>query len=89
MTLECCCCGGPAPAKKQWWNRDKGYGLCGKCAVWIKKRPDYDPEEFTQNYGEEGVHWMPFHHNNMTERKGDPNHAWQCADCGYVYGKDN
>lgn len=25
-------------------------------------------------------------HNNMVERKGDPSHAWQCADCGHVYG---
>ena len=27
-------------------------------------------------------------HNVMTERVGDPVYAWQCADCGYVYGRD-
>jgi hypothetical protein len=27
-------------------------------------------------------------HNAMVERVGDPLHAWQCADCGYLYGKD-
>jgi hypothetical protein len=57
--LECCCCGGLALAVKHWWNRDTGFGLCGKCANMIKARKDYDPEEFTQNYGHEGVHWIP------------------------------
>ncbi len=27
-------------------------------------------------------------HNAMVERKGDNAHAWQCADCGHVYGTD-
>lgn len=27
-------------------------------------------------------------HSNMKERKEDPEHAWECADCGYVYGLD-
>ncbi len=26
-------------------------------------------------------------HNEMTERAGDQNHAWQCANCGHVYGR--
>lgn len=25
-------------------------------------------------------------HNEMTERAGDQSHAWQCANCGHVYG---
>lgn len=29
----------------------------------------------------------PCDHNTMTERKGDNDHAWQCAKCGYIYGK--
>jgi len=28
-------------------------------------------------------------HNTMIERKNDTDHAWQCADCGYVYGTPN
>ena len=24
-------------------------------------------------------------HNTMVERQDDPEHAWECADCGYVY----
>jgi len=27
-------------------------------------------------------------HNTMTERPADPAFAWQCADCGHVYGKE-
>ena len=57
--LTCCVCGGAAPARKQWWNRDTGFGLCGKCAAWLKTRRDYNEEEFTSYYGEPGVHWIP------------------------------
>ena len=59
ITLECCCCGGGAPAYSHWWNRDTGYGLCGKCATMIKARPDYDPAEFRQSYGDAYEHWIP------------------------------
>jgi hypothetical protein len=59
MTLTCCCCGAAAPAKKHWWNRDHGYGLCGRCATWLQQRRDYNAEEFRQNYGEAGIHWIP------------------------------
>lgn len=27
-------------------------------------------------------------HAHMVERPDDMTHAWQCADCGYIYGKD-
>lgn len=26
-------------------------------------------------------------HTRMIERVGDANHAWECADCGYIYGR--
>lgn len=29
---------------------------------------------------------MNCEHNTMVERVDDPQYAWQCADCGYVYG---
>lgn len=58
MMLTCCVCGGGAPAVKQWWNRDRGFGLCGRCAAWLKTRRDYDAEEFTSCYGQEGIHWL-------------------------------
>lgn len=59
LRLTCCVCGELARALHQWWNRDTGYGLCGRCAAWLKTRPDYDPAEFRSCYGDEGVHWMP------------------------------
>lgn len=31
MILQCACCGGEAPAKKQWWNQDKSWGICARC----------------------------------------------------------
>jgi hypothetical protein len=60
VVLTCSCCGGEAPALAQWHNRDLGYGLCGRCAAWIRGRTQfYDPDEFLRCYGEEGIHWMP------------------------------
>jgi uncharacterized C2H2 Zn-finger protein len=58
LRLTCAVCGDLARAEKQWFNRDRGYGLCGRCAAWLKTRKDYDPEEFESNYGREGVHWF-------------------------------
>lgn len=29
----------------------------------------------------------PCPHNTQIERPDDPWHAWECADCGYVYGR--
>ena len=59
LTLTCCCCDGPAPAQKQWYSRDNGYGLCGRCAQMIQGRKDYDAIEFKRCYGVAGIHWMP------------------------------
>ena len=58
MKLACCCCGDLALAKKQWWNRDTGYGLCGRCAKALQARKGYDAEEFISCYGHEGVNWI-------------------------------
>lgn len=58
LKLICCCCLGPAPAKKQWFNRDRGYGLCGRCADWMRSVGE-GLEDFRRSYGVEGVHWMP------------------------------
>ena len=27
-------------------------------------------------------------HNAMVERMDDNVHAWECADCGYIYGTE-
>ena len=54
ITLECCCCGQPAPAFKQWWNRDTGYGICATCYRWITAKEGC--VEALQRYGHPGVH---------------------------------
>jgi len=54
LKLRCACCGAPAPALKQWYNRDTGYGLCKKCANWITEK---EGSEYVRDcYGEAGVH---------------------------------
>lgn len=66
MQMRCSCCGGDAGRFEQWWNRDTGYGLCGKCAEWIDQYRPFGREipeeriggeEFTRCYGYEGKHW--------------------------------
>jgi len=52
--LTCCCCGQSARGR-QWYNRDKGYGLCSKCAEWIGKRES--ATEMYSNYGMPGFHY--------------------------------
>lgn len=56
--LECCCCGGPAPALQQWWNRDTGYGMCGKCITYCRSN-GMTEAEIEQHYGREGINWFP------------------------------
>ena len=55
IKLQCCCCGGEAWGL-QWWNRDKGFGLCGKCADILATRES--PEEMESNYGIKGIHYF-------------------------------
>ncbi len=52
--LICCCCGQPAPARKQWGNRDNGFGVCPSCfdAVAIKEGFDIA----VNYYGRPGIH---------------------------------
>lgn len=57
--LECACCGGPAPALRQWWNQDTGYGLCARCGDWILGREPGGLVYVEQAYGKRGVHWDP------------------------------
>lgn len=54
-TLECCVCGSEARGR-QWYNRDKGYGICTKCVEWASKRES--PEEMQEYYGTPNVHYF-------------------------------
>jgi hypothetical protein len=54
MNLQCACCGGEAPSRKQWWNRDTGYGVCPRCFETAVKRDG--EEEAIKTYGYPGIH---------------------------------
>jgi len=51
--MKICSCCGQYTKGKQWFNQDKGYGLCKKCYDWIaeKESPDY----IRSCYGEKGI----------------------------------
>jgi hypothetical protein len=53
--LECCCCGDSCKGR-QWWNRDNGYGVCGKCIAWMRSRKTSETE-IRDLYGIEGEHF--------------------------------
>lgn len=54
MNLICCSCGNQAPARRQWWNRDTGYGICPSCfETWVKK---LGIEEAIRCCGVPGIH---------------------------------
>lgn len=53
--LTCACCHGSAKGR-QWHNRDEGYGLCSKCAEWLKGVES--PEVMRSNYGIAGFHYF-------------------------------
>ena len=53
--LICAMCG-QITRGRQWWNRDKGYGLCPKCYDWMIKRGE-DPKEIEFSYGQKGTHF--------------------------------
>ncbi len=60
----CSCCGGEAGAWEQWWNQDKGFGVCAKCVTFILNHVPFGneslrttPEQFEQMHGLPGVHY--------------------------------
>ena len=53
--LVCCCCG-TMTRGRQWWNRDKGFGLCEDCGVNLPEK-GVPPEEMRDLYGVAGVHY--------------------------------
>ncbi len=60
-SLTCCVCG-EATRGRPWWNRDDGYGICGKCVTFVQRhrpfgRDPIDATEFRRLYGIHGVHY--------------------------------
>jgi len=56
MTNLICACCGKYTKGKQWWNQDKGYGLCPECGDWILSRGE-TVEEMEFTYGKRGIYW--------------------------------
>lgn len=54
-TLICACCGETAGIWRQWHNRDRGFGVCGRCIARIADRES--PAEIRMRYGIPGVHF--------------------------------
>ncbi len=52
--LTCNCCGAYAGRWKQWFNRDRGYGICKRCAA---KQWDEDSDQLMRSCGRPGVHF--------------------------------
>ena len=62
-TMLCTCCGDYTKGR-QWFNQDKGYTVCPKCAVSMKTYKPFgrdsiesNPEYFKQTYGVAGIHY--------------------------------
>ena len=49
VTLVCCCCGQDTKGR-QWFNQDRGYGVCHECGA-----EHYATD--TSAVGKRGVHW--------------------------------
>ena len=54
LKLKCACCGIRTKALKQWWNRDKGYGVCEDCFEESVKHDGIDAS--ISCYGHPGIH---------------------------------
>ena len=59
--LNCSCCGS-TDQNRQWWNRDRGFGICKKCVPFVRDGyvKDYQEEglkEFERAHGIEGIHF--------------------------------
>jgi hypothetical protein len=54
ICLDCACCGGYAPAHRQWYNQDDGYGVCKDCFdLHVQK---YGEDTAKNYFGLSGVH---------------------------------
>ena len=53
--LICHCCGYKTKGR-QWWNRDKGYGVCPECANFIAGKEGL--KELMMSCGIPGVHFV-------------------------------
>ena len=57
----CSCCGKDAGVWEQWFNQDKGFGICAKCFSWYKTL-NYTKHQLQEMFGIPNV--------NYKEQKG-------------------
>lgn len=62
--LRCCTCGNGTRGR-QWWNRDKGFGLCDDCITFVGVA-DVPVGETHSSYGVRGYHWDINHDAPLT-----------------------
>ena len=62
--LTCTCCNGDAGTWLQWFNQDKGFGICKKCIAFVKYHVPFDKEylriteeNFVKTYGKPGINY--------------------------------
>lgn len=53
--LTCCVCG-EVTRGRQWWNHDKGFGLCAAC-IGRTMELEGTPEAHANSYGVRGIHF--------------------------------
>lgn len=56
INLTCAVCSNGTRGR-QWYNRDTGYGLCPRCAEWLRSRKNETPASIRECYGIQGVHY--------------------------------
>ena len=61
---QCSCCGRDAGIWEQWFNQDKGFGVCADCVRFILNHVPFGREElrttreqFERQHGKPGVHY--------------------------------
>jgi hypothetical protein len=57
VTLTCAVCGESAGRWAQHWNRDDGFGVCGKCVRWLRDTHRESQDTIENLYGIEGINW--------------------------------
>ena len=62
--LTCACCGDAAGRWQQHWNQDTGFGLCFRCAEWIKGRDRVI--DFESTYGKPGINYEESYSTELT-----------------------
>jgi hypothetical protein len=53
INKKCSHCGNSAGRFEQYWNQDRGFGICPDCIDWLESRG----ENISKLHGKEGIHY--------------------------------